>query len=319
MIGLTGPPDAIPDEERAGPAASGPADSAAWRQADDAARASGVEIRELVEIDDLVRFSGLVDDIWHPNPNNPPVTAELLRALAHAGNYVVGAFAGDQMVGVCAGFFSPPAARAMHSHIAGVSLGLLGKHVGFALKLHQRAWALSRDVTTITWTFDPLVCRNAYFNIAKLAARPAEYLPDFYGEMDDVINGNDDSDRLLVHWPLTAGSGDRAGQGRTSGADAGLLRAAGAAVTLDVDADGRPVTGDADPAAATVLVRVPSDIETLRRHDEAAARQWRRALRRALGGLMADGGQVTGFDRSGWYVVQRDAAAEIPLDRKAEP
>ena len=92
--------------------------------------------------------------------------------------------------------------------------------MGFALKLHQRAWALSRDVTTITWTFDPLVCRNAYFNVAKLAATPAEYLPDFYGEMDDVINGSDDSDRLLVHWPLAADSGDRACQGLRSGADA---------------------------------------------------------------------------------------------------
>ena len=90
-------------------------------------------------------------------------------------------------------------------------------------------------------------------------------------------------------------------------------------MALDTDADGRPVIGDADPAAATVLVRVPSDIETLRRHDEAAARRWRRALRHALGGLMADGGQVTGFDRSGWYVVQRDAAEPTPPDRKAEP
>jgi predicted GNAT superfamily acetyltransferase len=289
----------------------------AWTRAEDAARASGVEIRELVEMDDLLRFRALVDDIWHPNPNNPPVTAELLRAIAHAGNYVAGAFAGGQMVGVCAGFFSPPAAHAMHSHIAGVSTALAGKHVGFALKLHQRAWALSRAVTTITWTFDPLVCRNAYFNIAKLAARPAEYLPDFYGDMDDVINGSDDSDRLLVHWPLTADPAEGSGQRLTPGAGAARRGAAGAPVALDIDADGRPVIGEADPAAATVLVRVPSDIESLRRHDQAAARTWRRALRHVLGGLMADGGQITGFDRSGWYVVQRDADGKTPTDRKA--
>ena len=318
MIGLTGPRHPVRDGERPGSAAGTRAQEETWRRADDAARASGVRIRELVEMGDLLRFRALVDDIWHPNPNNPPVTAELLRAIAHAGNYVVGAFAGDQMVGVCAGFFGPPGARAMHSHIAGVSPGLAGQHVGFALKLHQRAWALSRDVTTIAWTFDPLVCRNAYFNITKLGAWPAEYLPDFYGEMDDVINGTDDSDRLVVHWPLAADSGDPARPDLKPGADAALLRAAGAAVALDIDADGRPVTGDADPGAATVLVRVPSDIETLRRHDQAAARQWRRVLRDVLGGLMADGSRVTGFDRSGWYVVQRGAAAGTPLDRKAE-
>ena len=90
-------------------------------------------------------------------------------------------------------------------------------------------------------------------------------------------------------------------------------------MALDIDADGLPVTGEAGPGAATVLVRVPLDIETLRRHDEAAARQWRRAVRQVLGGLMADGGRVTGFDRSGWYVVQPgDAAGGSPPTERPE-
>ena len=67
--------------------------------------------------------------------------------------------------------------------------------------------------------------------------------------MDDVINGGDDSDRLLVHWPLTADSVTRACQGAGPGADAARLRAAGAAVALDIDADGLPAIGDADPGA----------------------------------------------------------------------
>lgn len=282
------------------------ADSAV-RAAQAAARASGVQIRELAELDDLQRLCALVDEIWHPEPTNPPVTAEFLRALAHAGNYVTGAFAGDQLVGGCVGFFAPPAAHAMHSHLAGVSPLLPGKHVGFALKLHQRAWALSRDVTTIAWTFDPLVCRNAYFNIAKLAAAPAEYLPDFYGAMDDLVNAGDDSDRLLAVWPLAAGSVVSASQGAGPAADAARLRAAGAAVALDIDADGLPAIRDADTHASTVLVRVPLDIETVRRHHEAVAHRWRHAVRQVLGGLMDDGARVAGFDRSGWYVVERGA------------
>ena len=273
-----------------------------------AARASGVQIRELAEVDDLQRLCVLVDEIWHPEPTNPPVTAEFLRALAYAGNYVAGAFAGDQLAGICVGFFDAPAEHAMHSHIAGVSARVGGKHVGFALKLHQRAWALSRDVTTIAWTFDPLVCRNAYFNIVKLGAAAAEYLPDFYGAMDDLINAGDDSDRLLAVWPLAADSVASASQGAVSAADASRLRAAGAAVALDIDADGLPAIRDADPRASTVLVRVPLDIETVRRHHEPVARRWRHAVRQVLGGLMSDGARVAGFDRSGWYVVQRGAA-----------
>jgi predicted GNAT superfamily acetyltransferase len=294
--------------EVAAPPQSLRAADAAAQAAEAAARASGVQIRELAEVDDLQRLCLLVDEIWHPEPTNPPVTAEFLRALAYAGNYVTGAFAGDQLVGICVGFFASPAEHAMHSHIAGVSLQLPGKHVGFALKLHQRAWALSRDVTTIAWTFDPLVCRNAYFNIVKLGAAAAEYLPDFYGAMDDLINAGDDSDRLLAVWPLAADSVVSASQGAGPAADASRLRAAGAAVALDMDADGLPAIRDADPRAGTVLIRVPLDIETVRRQHETVARRWRHAVRQVLGGLMSEGARVAGFDRSGWYVVQRSVA-----------
>jgi predicted GNAT superfamily acetyltransferase len=310
MSELVVPPDSLPV----------PAHDAAIQAAQDAAWASGVQIRELAEMDDLQRLCALVDEIWRPDPANMPVSAEFLRAFAHAGNYVVGAFADDQLVGGCVGFFSAPATRTMHSHIACVSPRLIGKHVGFALKVHQRAWALSRSITTINWTFDPLVCRNAYFNVAKLAAAPAEYLPNFYGAMNDVINGGDDSDRLLVNWPLTADPVARACRGVGSSADAARLRAAGAAVALDIDGDGRPTIAGADRRVPTVLLRVPLDIETVRRHDESAAHRWRRAVRQVLGGLIADGGQVTGFDRSGWYIVQRRiAAGEQSADRKARP
>jgi predicted GNAT superfamily acetyltransferase len=283
---------------------------AAIEAADASARASGVQVRELSELADLRRLCALIDEIWHPEPANLPVSAELLRALAYAGNYVAGAFLGDELVGCCVAFFASPAARAMHSHIAGVSSRLPGRHVGFALKLHQRAWALSRGVTVITWTFDPLVCRNAYFNIAKLAAAPVEYLPDFYGAMDDEINSGDDTDRLLVRWPLADDAVVRAAaRGLGFAADAAGLRAAGAAVALDTGPGARPIIGQADAEAPIALVRVPFDIESTRRHDGPAAREWRRAVREVLGGLMADGGQVTGFDRSGWYVVRRGREA----------
>jgi predicted GNAT superfamily acetyltransferase len=285
-----------------------PVVDSAIRAAKAAARASGVQIRELAEVDDLERMRTVVDEIWHPEPTNPPVTAELLRAAAYAGNYVAGAFAGDELVGACAAFFGPPTERVMHSHIAGVSPRLAGRHVGFALKLHQRAWALSRDVATVTWTFDPLVCRNAYFNLAKLAAAAAEYLPNFYGAMDDLINAGDLSDRLLAVWPLASDPVVRASQGAGAAADASRLLAAGAAVALDIDGDGLPVLSETDPDAATVLVRVPLDIESVRRHHEADARRWRHALGQVLGGLMSDGAGVAGFDRSGWYVVDRKAA-----------
>jgi len=55
------------------------------------------------------------------------------------------------------------------------------------------------------------------------------------------------------------------------------------------------------------VVAVPRDIEALRDTQPALAQQWRIALRESLGELLADGAQITGFDRAGWYVVRRDS------------
>jgi predicted GNAT superfamily acetyltransferase len=268
--------------------------------ADAAARAAGVHIREitaLAELDEVVR---LYDQIWRRD-KTPPVTTELLRAFSKAGNYVGGAYDGTELVGACVGFFAAPAEVALHSHIAGVSAAMRGRRVGFALKLHQRAWALLRGVGVIAWTFDPLVSRNAYFNVAKLAAEPVEYLPNFYGGMHDAINGDDDSDRLLVHWTLAAPGVVAACAGDTPSTP----RPADAPAMLAVSPLGRPVPGPAD--APVVLVGVPSDIEALRTSDPGLAKEWRVAVRETLSGLFAAGARVTGFDRAGWYVVTREA------------
>ncbi|WIX98547.1 GNAT family N-acetyltransferase [Amycolatopsis mongoliensis] len=269
--------------------------------AEAAARASGVVVRELAGIAELTEAVVLFATIWGRSAN-PPVTIELLRAFTKAGNYVAGAFDTGRLVGACVGFFHAPAGGALHSHIAGVSPTAAGRKVGFALKLHQRAWALSRGVSEIAWTFDPLVARNAYFNLVKLAARPVEYLPDFYGPMSDAINGDAASDRLLVRWRLRDSAVVLAGLGGGVGAVAEDEIAAGATVALGIAEDGGPVPGRLDGAVS--LVAVPSDIETLRTTAPDLARRWRIAVRDALTGLAAGGGRIDGFDRAGWYVVR---------------
>jgi predicted GNAT superfamily acetyltransferase len=266
----------------------------AVRLADAAAQAAGVRVRELADLDQLNAVYRLFNAIWRPDPSNPPVTTELLRALTKAGNYVAGAFEGHQLVGACVGFFGAPSSTTMHSHVAGVSAAVMGRSVGFALKLHQRAWAISRGLSSIAWTFDPLVSRNAYFNLRKLGAVPTEYLPNFYGGMDDAINGGDESDRLLVCWDLDSPP-----------LNGFPLRhhTSEAVVALDRSDTGLPVLGTMD--GPNLLVAVPRDIESLRTTDPLAARQWRTAVREVLGTLLAEGAYVTGYDRAGWYLVSR--------------
>src|SRR5688572_10508178 len=123
----------VTDLHRAPPGAHPGAD-AAVRAADTAAAAASVRIRQIAELDGLRAVYRLYDEIWRPDPRNPPVTTELLRALTKAGNYVAGAYEEERLVGACVGFFGGPAGRELHSHIAGVSRDALGRNVGFALK-----------------------------------------------------------------------------------------------------------------------------------------------------------------------------------------
>jgi predicted GNAT superfamily acetyltransferase len=133
------------------------------------------------------------------------------------------------------------------------------------------------------------VRRNAHFNLTKLGARPVSYIPDFYGQMNDSINGADETDRLLVTWDLHSPL-------RT-------FEPADATTALGVGDDGGPVAGS--PHGPMLRVAVPPDIEAMRRTDPALARSWRLALREALQGLMVDG-EVVGFDRAGWYLIARE-------------
>jgi predicted GNAT superfamily acetyltransferase len=280
----------------------------AQEDAEAAARAAGVQVREPPDVAGLDRLCGVFRGIWREEPDNPSITWVVVRALAFTGNYVQGAYAADgTLVGGCVGFFAVDGE--LHSHVAGVLPEASGRDVGFAVKMHQRAWALARNITRVSWTFDPLVRRNAYFNIVKLGALPRAYFVDYYGPMNDGINAGDETDRLVSEWRLDARRVAEAAARRTTEADVAALRAAGAAVALGRDDAGRPVagTGDASGDAPVALVAVPRDVEALRAADPGAARAWRRAVRDVLGGLLAERARVTGFARDGWYVVERTA------------
>jgi predicted GNAT superfamily acetyltransferase len=257
-------------------------------------------VRTLERIADIAAAEALFAATW---PGQPPATAALMRALEHAGGYVAGAYLGDTLVGAAAAFLASHPTPGLHSHVAAVTPAARGRGVGYALKVHQRAWAAERGLQTVTWTFDPLVRRNAWFNIGKLGAGIGEYLVDFYGRMDDGINDGDDSDRLLAVWPVA--NHDRTGvHDRT-----GLHDQAEVAVALE-EVDGRPVARDAGGAGSErdgggeglVSVATPPDVETLRRTDPALAHAWRIAVREALEPRLRTG-RVVGFTRGGSYLV----------------
>jgi predicted GNAT superfamily acetyltransferase len=266
---------------------------AAAELAEESEAASGAEIRPLLLTAELRAASTLLADVWGVDPTTPQLGPEILIALAHSGNYVCGAFRDGRMVAASVGFFHTPAASALHSHITGVLPGSAASGVGYALKLHQRAWCLARDVATITWTYDPLVARNAYFNLRKLGGTASEYLTDHYGAMSDGVNRGQASDRMLLRWDLR---GPVTGRHPSAMPDVAVLRRA---------ADRPVVSLDVSSGIDSVRLEVPSDIEALRRHDADLAGEWREALRAVVTTLLSDGWRLVDFDRSGYYVAER--------------
>lgn len=278
--------------------------SEARRAAARVAADAHVRVASARDLEGLATAAAVVDEVWRPRPEDRPISVGLLRAMTHVGNYCSIAYAEGRPVGVCIGFFGLEGELTLHSHITGVVPGHAGRHVGRALKLDQRAWALEHGVGTITWTYDPLIRRNAYFNVRRLGALPVGYLADFYGDMTDSINVGQHTDRLVVEWPLQSERVVRLSRGDTADELGG--HAMPAAILLDVDADnGGPMRRPVEEAG-TALVQIPEDIEQLRARDPGLAREWRLAVRDVLGSRLSTGWRVVDVTPSGYYLLHRE-------------
>lgn len=216
---------------------------------------------------------------------------ELLRAFQESGNVPWGAFHGASMVGYVLGFMGTDEEGVhLHSHMLAVLPGWRSRGVGYALKLAQRAVALDAGVHVVRWTFDPLLSRNAYFNIAKLGATCDRFRRDFYGEMTDLLNRGERSDRLMVRWDL-----DRAVTGPP--------RMGGHEVLGREGLEEAPRPTRVEPTTdGPALVRIPREYTVLRERDPELAATWREASAEAFEACFGAGLTVTGFTSDSAYV-----------------
>lgn len=273
--------------------------AAAERDAREGVRRAGVTVRPLHSTADCVAAATLLADIWGTSVEASPLQSDLLTSLVHSGGCVLAALDADErIVGVAAGVGGAPQSDCLYSLIAGVDAGYAGRGVGLALKQTQRLWAIERGATKMMWTYDPLVRRNAHFNLNRLGASAAQYLPDFYPPMHDALNRSDRTDRLAVVWDLlapTPGDGGRLGAERRllEPGDDGEPRALGEAGALGGEG------GDA------LAVWIPADIEGLRRSDPDQAMRWRLAVRDALDGAFRAGFHPRRITTDGYYILTR--------------
>lgn len=238
-------------------------------------------IRDATSLADLIAMHAVFAALWGES-GVPQVN--VFRAIQHAGGYLAVAEVDGDVVGGSLGFLgrSGDGEALLHSHITGVAPGQADRGTGFGLKQHQRQWCLARGIARIEWTFDPLVRRNAHFNLTKLGAIAAAYHADFYGPMDDAINAGDESDRLVATWRLL---------------DAPRRVDADGPVVLEVGEDGSPVVrhGSGD----VLRFRIPATV------DDDHRRAWRHAVRDTLGAAINDGYVAVAMTTDGCYVVSR--------------
>ncbi|WP_189294538.1 chorismate synthase [Streptomyces cinerochromogenes] len=246
---------------------------------------AGATIRTVHDVAGLAAVADHFSDVWRTPRTAPPYPAEVLHSLVHAGGAVHAAHDGQRLAGAAVAVLGPD--RSTYSLVAAAERGL-----GPALKRAQRDWALALGARTMRWTFDPLVGRNARFNLVKLGAVGTEYLVDFYGPMADGVNDGDESDRLTVTWDLTAPGTPYDGEPRGP-----VLRTA---------PDGGPLVRR---DGGRLWCRVPQDAVALRAADPALALRWRHAVREVFLEAFAEGLSATGTSRDGWYTLGRTEEA----------
>ena len=274
-------------------------------------------IRVLETPEEMAAVEELQRRVW-PGSETEVVPAHLLITAIHAGGLVLGAIENDELVGFLFGFpgleFVPDGPRAKHcSHMLGVLESHRDTGIGFNLKRAQWQMVRNQGLDHITWTYDPLLSRNAHLNVARLGAVCNTYLPSYYGEMSDALNAGLPSDRFQVDWWIRTRRVERR-LGKRSRGTLGLSHFADADTQFLYSPrqrpDGFPVPPPrfAQPDGRLALAEIPSDFMKMKAEDFALARDWRNFSRETFESIFKTGYLITDFtydrenDRS-FYVL----------------
>jgi predicted GNAT superfamily acetyltransferase len=266
---------------------------------------------EMALVEELQRL------VW-PGSETDVVPAHLLITAVHNGGIVLGAFAekdgadleSPRIVGFVFGFpgldSTPDGPRPKHcSHMLGIHPDYRDAGLGFALKRAQWQMVRHQGLDHITWTYDPLLSRNANLNIAKLGAVCTTYRRSEYGEMRDGLNAGLPSDRFQVDWWINTRRVER----RLSKRSRPALKLIHVARTglhplypLHYGTDDLPRPPEHLPPfeKRLLLAEIPDDFLALKAADFTLARDWRFFARELFETAFAADYIVTDFifDRS---------------------
>ena len=264
-------------------------------------------IRDIRGAAEMRAVEELQKEVWECSDRDVVPLLTLIPAV-EVGGILVGAFAGDVMIGFAFGFVGQERGRVIiHSDMLAVKPAFRGANLGYILKLAQRERALARGISQMTWTFDPLRSRNAHLNFHKLGAVADRYLINYYGEeSSSALHQNIGTDRLWVHWPLASERVARRLTGKTSEGPPAVFGEARR--LIKVNENNAPRLNDASDnwTQPYVVIEIPDDVGAIQ-HDAVMMVRWRDAMRAAFGAALAAGYLVEEFYRVAEGGVSRGA------------
>lgn len=250
------------------------------------------------------------------------VPATILKISQRLGGVTAGGFAGDgTLLGFVFGITGIERGEIVHwSDMLAVRSEAQSHGLGRRLKEFQRDAARASGATRMSWTYDPLVARNAHFNLNRLGVSIAEYVPDMYGaDTGSALHSGVGTDRFIVDWPIVPADMGAAAARRDAASHAWELCTA--PILNPRTAEGRDVdlsefTGRLLPK---VRVEIPSDIFRVQEQSPARAAHWRAATRLALQWALANGYIVERFDHDGeaargFYVLALSPPTAAPRE-----
>ncbi|SHF25631.1 hypothetical protein [Desulforamulus putei] len=243
-----------------------------------------IVIRPLTTVSDMKAVQELEQSVWE---TEIPVPIHQTLTVARNGGVLLGAFLGEQMVGMLysfPGFLNNQIY--LCSHTLAVRKDLRSMGIGEKLKLAQAEAALAKGYRLMTWTYDPLLTPNGYLNVGKLGVICSTYIENCYGEMNDSMNKGLPTDRFKVEWWL-----DRERHILPQGKEISLIE-------WQLNDGGFPVPHkltDSILDAQVLRVAVPAYFQDMREKDLALAREWRQYTRQVFVERFAAGWAVAGF------------------------
>lgn len=254
-----------------------------------------INIRLIQSLSEFTACMQLQETVWG---GSNTVVDHMLLTIQRNGGVVLGAFdmaqANAPLVGFVFGFLGRTSdGRLKHaSHMAAVLPAYRDSGLGARLKWAQREHVMAQGLDLITWTFDPLLSRNANLNLARLGAIARTYIRNIYGPEPEEAHSELPTDRFLVEWWLHDERVVARSTGTAPKLDAADLKAQGPILNPD------PHTAPAAPQGEAFLVQIPSDIVALKADDMAKARAWRYQVRALAEAAFAQGYELSGFARA---------------------